>query len=119
MFFKEIKEKCLSSSDRVTSLYNDDPDWYDDDASYAFMEDIVSNTIIETTDNKERKKLLDIIEEMLNDEQDDETQTLAVVAVVEPIYFVCGFDFFVMNKSLVGENTRKAAETIKNFYENK
>ncbi len=116
MQYYDILNKIISCSEEVSRQYNIDPEEYNE-SSYLFMEDIVSNVIINTNDNAERKKLLDIIEEMLQKEQDEDTQTLAWVAVVEPIYFVCGYDFFTEYNKLLGEKTKEAANEIKNYYE--
>ncbi len=106
----------MSCSEKVLRQYNNDPEEYNE-SPYAFMEDIVSNVIIDTNDDFERKRLLNVIEGMLQKDQDEDTKTLAWVAVVESIYFVCGYDFFVEYDNLIGVKTKEAAKVIKDYYE--
>lgn len=113
--YKDIVKKCCSCSKRVSDEYISD-DVYAE-IPYAFMETVVSNVIIETSDMNERRQLLDIVDAMLDDEMDYETQTLAGVAVIEAIYFVCGYDFFIDNADISGDNVLREAKILKDYYE--
>lgn len=114
--YKDIVNKCCSCSKKVFDEYRKDTEYYFD-LPYAFMETIVSNVIIETSDMNERRLLLEIVDAMLGDEMDYETQTLAGVAVIEAVYFTCGYDFFLDNARLAGENVLHEASVIRDYYE--
>ncbi|MGN0637243.1 MAG: hypothetical protein ACI4J0_02635 [Huintestinicola sp.] len=114
--YKDILQKCCSCSKRVNEEYSADKEWYID-LPYAFMEDIVADVIIETDDINERGQLLEIIDAMLGDDMDHETQTLAGVAVIEAIYFLCGYNFFLDNSDIAGENVMHEAKVLRDYYE--
>lgn len=115
--YKDIVNKCCLCSKRVNDEYLSDDDYAQ--IPYAFMETVVSNVIIETADMNERRQLLEIINAMLDEHMDYETMTLAGVAVVEAVYFTCGYRFFTDNRSIAGENVLHEAEVLRDYYERK
>ncbi|MDE6592964.1 MAG: hypothetical protein K2K57_07875 [Oscillospiraceae bacterium] len=114
MEYAEIIKRCCEASERVQREYDSDREYWDD-FRYSFMESVVSNVIIESGDSAEKKRLLDVTEEMLR-VNDEDIQNLAAVGVVEPIYFEYGYGFFFENSGLFGEKTLKTAEKIMKFY---
>ena len=53
---------------------------------------------------------------MLGDDTDHETQTLAGVAVIEAIFFNCGYSFFADNSDIAGDNVLNEAMVLRDYY---
>lgn len=105
-----------NASKNITTLYDGDNSWYSS-LPYCFLEDVVSNVIINTSDDLERKRIFNVIKEYFQKyNNNNDVKTLIGVGIIEPIYFTCGYSFFEKYQHMMSEELINMAKNLENYY---